>query len=279
METIPAPSVYAYLSSRDFLRDFLDWAKLNKLGLTHRTVLEKLGITSTGFLANVLSGKSNLSAAQAKAICEVLGLPPAEMRFFQTLVVFTQGRTIDEKGDALDSLRAQVRARNKHLDPRQYSLFSKWIYPLLFELVALIPVSDNYSELANLFESAVKPEEIKKALEVLELIQKNGDGRFEQAQTTLKTGDEIISTDVVKYQQSILKKAIEALDKIPASQRSITATTLPLSAEGLEKVKQESQIFRDKVLNISESEKNSDRVYLLNVNLFPGTRSISEEES
>src|SRR5687768_9722784 len=131
-----APLVYDYLSSRDYLRDILEWSKQGPRALTHRAILEKLGISSSGFLANVLSGKNNLNPGQAKSLADILALPPAEARFFQTLVLFTQARGIEEKGEALDSMRNQMRARSRRLDPRQYSLFSKWIYPLIFELTA-----------------------------------------------------------------------------------------------------------------------------------------------
>jgi uncharacterized protein (TIGR02147 family) len=279
MEQPVAPSVYAYLSFREFLRDFLGQAKEHRRGLTHRAVLEKMGVTSSGFLANVLSGKNNLTQSQARTLGDILGLKAAEFRYFLTLVDFTQARNIDEKGDALDSLRAQSRARNKKLDPRQYSLFSKWINPLIFELTALMPVGENYREISNMLEGAVKPEDVHKALEVLEslnLIRKNELGQYVQMHVSLKTGDEIVSTDVVKYQQSILKKAIEALDNLKASERSITATTLPLSKPSLALAKEEARIFRDKLLQISEADKDADRVFLLSVNLFPGTKIITK---
>src|SRR5687768_9030032 len=179
-----APLVYDYLSSRDYLRDILEWSKQGPRALTHRAILEKLGVSSSGFLANVLSGKNNLNPAQAKTLAEILDLPPAESRFFQTLVLFTQARGIDEKGDALDSLRTQMRARNKQLDPRQYSLFSRWIYPLVFELTALMPVTDNYKEVSDLLDASVKPDDVRKALEVLAslaLVEKDADGRYVQA--------------------------------------------------------------------------------------------------
>jgi uncharacterized protein (TIGR02147 family) len=274
------PNVFDHLNSRDYIRDFLQWGKERKLGFTHRTLLEKMEVSSTGFIANVISGKSNLNARQTTALAEIFKLNPTETRFFQTLVAFTQARSIEEKGDALDSLRAQVRGRNKKLDPRQYSLFSKWLYPMVFDLLPILPVGENHKEIADLFDTTVKPEDIRKALEVLEsleLIRRNRKGFYEQVHASMKTGDEIISTDVVKFQQTTLRKALEALDKVPAEERSISATTLPLSPEGLERVKQEARIFRDKLLKISEEDSGYDRVYQLNLNLFPATKSIRKE--
>jgi uncharacterized protein (TIGR02147 family) len=275
------PVVFDYLSSRDYLRDFLQWGKEHRLGFTHRTLLEKMEVSSTGFIANVLSGKSNLNARQTAAMAEILKLNPSEARFFQTLVAYTQARAIEEKGDALDSLRAQVRGRNKKLDPRQYSLFSKWLYPIVFDLVAVMPVGNDPKGIADLFDASVKPDDARKAIEVLEglgLIRMGSDGRYEQVHATMKTGDEIASTDIVKFQQTTLKKAMEALDAVPAKERSISVTTIALSAEGLERVKQEARNFRDKVLKISEEDRDYDRVYQLNLNLFPATKSIRKGE-
>jgi uncharacterized protein (TIGR02147 family) len=274
------PLVFEYLSSRDYIRDYLSWGKEHKLGFTHRTLLEKMEVSSTGFIANVVSGKSNLNARQTTALAEIFGLNPSEARFFQTLVVFTQARAIEEKGDALDSLRAQVRGRNKKLDPRQYSLFSKWLYPIVFDLLAVMPVGENHKEVSDLFDAAVKPDDVRKALEVLEglsLIRRNAGGVYEQVHASMKTGDEIMSTDVVKFQQTTLKKAMEALDGVPARERSISVTTIPLSAEGLERAKQEARNFRDKLLKISAEDRDYDRIYQLSLNLFPATKSIRKE--
>ena len=234
-------------------------------------------VSSTGYIANVISGKSNLNSRQSVALADIFKLNPSESRYFQALVDFTQARTIEDKGEALDSLRMQVQGRNKKLDPRQYSLFSKWLYPMVFDLVAIIPVGENHKEVAALFHGTVKADDIRKALLVLEelaLIRKSQAGRYEQVHATLKTGDEIFSVDVFKYQQTALKKAIEALDKIPAEDRTISVTTLPLSLEGLQRVKLEARQFRDKVLKISEEDRDYDRVFQFNLNLFPTTKSI-----
>lgn len=283
MEASPAsPLVFEYLSSREFLSDYLEWSKGQNLGFTHRALLEKLGVSSSGFLANVLSGKSNLNPQQAKTLGEIFRLPPAEARFFQTLVAFTQARAIEEKGDALDSLRMQVRGRNKKLDPRQYSLFSKWLYPMVFDLIAILPVKGDHKAVADLFDSSVKPDDVRKALDVLEglsLVRKREDGVYEQMHATVATGDEILSTDVVKFQQTTLKKALKALDEIPAEERSISVTSLPLSALGLERVKQEARFFRDKLLRISEEDRGYERVYQLNLNLFPATKRIPKGDA
>ncbi len=274
------PEVFEYLSARDFIRDILAWAKAHKPEFTHRLLLEKMEVSSTGFIANVISGKSNLNARQIVALADIFKLNPAESRYFQSLVEYTQARSIEDKGDALDSLRIQIRGRNKKLDPRQYSLFSKWLYPMVFDLLAIFPVGENHQEVAAFFDGTVKAEDIRKALQILEelsLIRKTPAGTFEQSRTTLKTGDEIQSVDVFKYQQTALKKAIEALDKIPAEERSISVTTLPLSVEGLQRVKQAAQQFRDKVLKISEEDRNYDRVFQFNLNLFPTTKSIRKQ--
>jgi uncharacterized protein (TIGR02147 family) len=234
-------------------------------------------VSSTGFIANVISGKSNLNARQIVALGDIFKLNPAESRYFQSLVEYTQARSIDDKGDALDSLRIQIRGRKKKLDPRQYSLFSKWLYPMVFDLIAIIPVGENHKEIAALFDGTVKAEDIRKALQILEelaLIRKTPAGKYEQVSATLKTGDEIQSVDVFKYQQTALKKAIEALDRIPVEERTISVTTLPLSVEGLQRVKQAAQQFRDKVLKISEEDRDYDRVFQFNLNLFPTTKTI-----
>ena len=44
------PDVFDYLSSREFIRAFIQWGKANLEGFTHRTLAEKLVVSSSGFI-------------------------------------------------------------------------------------------------------------------------------------------------------------------------------------------------------------------------------------
>ncbi len=54
-------NIYDYMNYRDFLRDYLNYKKEKNRSFTHREILKKMGINSTGFLSNIFSGKKNLN--------------------------------------------------------------------------------------------------------------------------------------------------------------------------------------------------------------------------
>jgi uncharacterized protein (TIGR02147 family) len=75
------PSIYNYLNHREYLRDYFVEQKQLQKQLTHRAILKKMGITSTGFLSNVISGKKNLNNGMSGKLGRILNLAGRERRY------------------------------------------------------------------------------------------------------------------------------------------------------------------------------------------------------
>ena len=90
-------SIFDYQNYRLFLIDFLNDKKQHEKGFSQRDILKKMGISSSGFLANVLSGRNNLTTTQIALLARVLKFKKSETAYFEALVLFTQAKTLDEK--------------------------------------------------------------------------------------------------------------------------------------------------------------------------------------
>ena len=88
-------SIYKYLNYRDFLRDVFVEQKQLQHPLTHRAVLQKMRITSTGFLSNVIAGKKNLTREMGGKLGKVLRLARREQKYFAFMVSYTQAKSLD----------------------------------------------------------------------------------------------------------------------------------------------------------------------------------------
>ena len=65
--------IYKYYNYREFLRDFIPEEKKKNRSLSHRSIHKQLGISpSSGFIANVLSGKQHFTTDQAEKLAEIL---------------------------------------------------------------------------------------------------------------------------------------------------------------------------------------------------------------
>ena len=90
-------SVFDYQNYRLFLSDFLSYKKQHEKGFSQRDILRKMGVSSTGFLSNVLSGRNNLTTTQVATLSKVLKLKKAEAAYFEAMVLFTQAKPLMKK--------------------------------------------------------------------------------------------------------------------------------------------------------------------------------------
>ena len=157
-------SIYKYLNYRDFLRDVFIEQKQLQQPLTHRAVLKKMGITSTGFLSNVIAGKKNLTKEMGDNLSKILKLARREQKYFAFMVCYTQARLLEEKKKYLDRLMALRKSNLAQMSEEQFSIFSRWYYVYIRDMLSFIDFSGDYEALSRRFDPPIKPEEAETAI-------------------------------------------------------------------------------------------------------------------
>ncbi|MFH0919439.1 MAG: TIGR02147 family protein, partial [Fibrobacterota bacterium] len=249
---------------------------------SHRAVLDKMGITSTGFLSNVLSGRNNLTGAQIAKLCKVLKFSNQEASYFGNLVRFNQAKSLEEKNEYFSRLTSLRKAPITLIDQKKLSFFAKWHYPVIRELIYYVPVKDDFTQLASLVNPPVKPsdaEEAVRTLEQLGFIKKNDKGYYEQSDALISTGDELKSFHVANFQLSTMERAKRALEKVPQNERDISVLTFTVSEESFHQMKTEIQQFRKRLLQIAAADQKVNQVYQCNINLFPASAPDTEDKN
>jgi uncharacterized protein (TIGR02147 family) len=268
----PAPNIYAYHDFRLFLKDYFEDQKAKRPAFSHRFVLNKMGISSSGFLANILSGKRKLPHSHVSRLSEALGLGRKAGRYFETLVAFTQARKVSEKARLFQELVAQKPADLKVLEGIQLRLFSTWYYVALRELIFFFPLRDEYETLAKKLVPPIKPQEARTAIEdllQLGLLERDKRGFLRQHQAALSTGDEVRSIQAANYQRATMELAKEAIERIPHTDRDISTLTLTLSDASFRAAVDEIRAMRKRLLKLAVDEGKPDRVFQCNLQLFP----------
>ena len=267
--------VFDYQNYRLFLGDFLNYRKQHEKGFSQRDILRKMGITSSGFLSNVLSGRNNLTTTHVAALSKVLKLNKPEVAYFEAMVLFTQAKTIDEKNTYYSRMVKLQKSKFKSLKPGQLSLFAKWHYAVIRELIYFHEFKGDYKALAKMVDPPITPKEAFEAIRELEkigLIKKENDGIYRQKSGIVTTGDEIRSFHVANFILESLKRAERALDTVPSSERDMSVLTLKLSKQKMREIKTEIQMFRKKLLSMAETDTGQERVFQCNINFFPATK-------
>jgi uncharacterized protein (TIGR02147 family) len=268
-------NIYAYQDFRLFLKDYLHEMKAKKPAISQRFLLARLGVTSSGFLANILSGKRNIPHQYVSKISDAIGLGRKAGRYFETLVLFTQARKQSDKARLFQELMSQKPADLKLLEGRELRLFSTWYYVALRELVFFFPMRDQYETLAKKLIPSIRQSEAKAAIEELlemGLLERDRRGFLRQKQAALTSGDEVRSIHAAEYQKATLELAKGALERIPPSERDISTLTMTLSEASFKTAVEEIRQLRKRLLKMAVDEPQPDRVFQLNMQLFPITK-------
>lgn len=269
------PDIYQYSDYRKYLKELLEERKRENKLFSHRAVLQKMGVSSTGFLANVLSGRKNLTPDQVQKLSQILKLKAGESRYFECLVLFTQARSLEERNAHMKRMVANQRVETRALTKKQLNLFSKWHYVVLREMLYFHRLKDDFRAAGRLLVPPVSSDEIEKAVKelvALDFIEKDADGIYRQKDTAVTTGNEIRSLQVANFQMETMELAKFALDRLPMAERDISCMTVTISKEGFDQVKSEIQAFRKRLSAIALADQNSDQVFQCNIQFFPVTR-------
>ena len=268
-------SVFEYTDYRRFLYDFLEYKKALGAPWSQRFLQHKLGLKSSGYVANVLSGKKNVSEDVAEQLVTVLGLGRSEADYFLALVRFNQASTLEDRNRHFRTLREYSLGMSARLTPERHSLFKRWYYVVLVELVTCRKAGTAPEQLEKALIPSPGIEAVRLALGELEewgFIKKQ-QGRYVRSEPTLSTGDDIQSLAVANFQRETIDLAREAMDRFSLDEREVSCLTLALSARSSLKIREEIRAFRKRLLAISEQDADPDRVVQVNFQAFTLARS------
>jgi uncharacterized protein (TIGR02147 family) len=263
--------VFRYLDYRRFLADV--YASQKRRGLSYRAFARRAGLGAPNYLKLVIDGERNLTPAMAERFAEAVGLGGDASAYFCELVAFSQARGATQKALHHQRLLSFRRYREAHkLDGAHADYHSAWYLPAIRELVSRDGFRDDPKWIAAQLIPPIKPSEAKQALATLlrlGLIERDAERHLRQTSAVLTTGPETQGLYIATYHAEMVKRAIAAIDLVPAPQRDISALTLCVGETGLTRLKQRIQSFRRELLELAESETDRCQVVQLNFQLFP----------
>ena len=274
-------TIFEYLDYRLYLKDFyLEKKKMSKFSF--REFSRMAGFTSPVFIKLVIEGKSNLSNSSIGKLSKALGLVKTERSFFENLVKFDQAKNIDEKMKYLERLKKSTSSiKSFVLTDEHFEYFSQWYHAVVKELLNTMEFNGDYAKLAETIHPPIKVSEVKQSIRLLErlgLVEGDEQGRPRVTrQFVSAAGISMQALAVKNVQRKMAHLAADAIDSVPAQQRDISGVSIGISAEGFNKVQEELARCRQRLLEIAAEDKQSDRVYRVNLHLFPLSAPIPQE--
>jgi len=274
------PTIFSYFDLLEFLAADLLERKARNPGFSIRAMASKLGMNSST-LTRIFNGKRNLSKNLLPIFSRYFGFRSKEAEYFLHLVGFCQAKSERERMREYRVLTALRNGRSSEVSEEQYAFYEEWYFTAIRELLRFFPFSGDYGALARMFDPPLTVPEAKRAVALLLRL-----GFIDKVGTSYVVRNEAITTGeiwhglaVQKFHQDMHARASEALEKIPRAERDFSTMTMCYSPDGYKKARETLMHAREELARIDECDKAANRVYQINLQLFPLSKPFQQGAS
>lgn len=273
-------SVFEYRNYREYIRDFYESRKRCS-AFTWREFAKLAGFSSSGFLKLVCDGKTRLSKVGVEKVLSAMNLSGAQAEYFRQMVTFCDSQQPDVRRTSFERMmKIASENRVEFLEAKSFAYFSSWANPALRELAPIMKGASPL-EMGHTLVPAISAAEARESLDLQEslgLLKKDECGNYVQTSEGVSSTREVISATVVNMQKQYAHLAAESLERYTREYRHISGMTMGLDREAYERLAAELDAFRKKVAEIVSNVKSYDRVYRMNLQLFPLSKKVEKNE-
>lgn len=273
-ETKPMKPIFEFIDYRQYMQAFYDERKRIS-AFSWREFSHIAGFSSSNYMKLVCDGKSRLSKLGVEQVAVAMELEGSAKEYFKEMVSFADSR--DEQKRKSSFARMQELAKEnkvRTLAGDAYAYFSKWYNPVLRELAPMNP-GVKPMELSKLCYPELSATEIRKSLDFLVqagLLKKNSEYYYEQTEKVVTGVAGCVRPTMRPMHKQMAELAVDAVEKVPVEERNFAGITMGISQKTFQRISQEVENFKQKIVAIACDGQNGDQVYRLNLQLFPLTK-------
>ncbi|MBR4398743.1 MAG: TIGR02147 family protein [Fibrobacter sp.] len=272
--------IIEYSDFRQFLLDYYEERKRSS-AFSWREFSKIAGFTSSSYMKVVCDGKSKLSKIGVERVAAAMGLTGFELDYFRAMVKFGQAANEETKKAAYRDMLAIAKLHKvRVLEGDLFAYYDTWRNPMMRELAPLMPGATP-GEMAKMCYTETSAQEVRDSLEFLTktgLLKKDKDGAFKQSETSVSGTPDATRLALRGMHRQMAQLATPALE-LPTSERNFSGVTMGVSKGTYDRIVGLIDEFRSKVIAIAAEDKNIEQVYRLNLQLFPLTKSIKENNN
>ena len=282
---VSAPLLSDYLCYREFLKDYYLYRRASHTGLraySYSVFSAAADIKSPNYLKLIIEGQRNLSPDMTGRFAKALRLNKVESDEFRLLVLYSQESDPLMRNQILRSLadlRVGKQIKAGELDKEKWERVPNWVGWVIYAMADQEGVVFQMELLKELFRGRASENEIRTALKKLiaggQLVV-GSDGVISKGKA-VSGADEVPVALVRKLQAELNYLGMESLFEQSAKQREFGALTVALNAEEFEQYRFELRQLRKRIHKEIAGKRETtkgDRVYQLNLQLFPLTESV-----
>ena len=268
--------IVEYTDYRKYIQDYYDERKRSS-AFSWQKFAQNAGFSSAVFLKYVCEGKKNLSVGAAGSVASAMGLAGFEQTYFVLMVSYAHAKDDKTKRAAFEERCALAKAHKVHvIGNDEFDYFKSWKNAVLREIAPHMPGAKPL-EMARACEPAISAAEVSETLNFLvkmKLLKKDKDGNYHQTDKAVTMASmDAIPVAARDLQRQMGEFAIRALD-LPLSERTMSGFVLGLTERSYERIRKEMSDFYRRVVAIATEEDETERVYRLNMQLFPLSKRL-----
>ena len=263
-------AIFSYFDFREFLKADFQERKSRNPAFSIRAMAAKLELNSST-LTRIFNEKRNIGKNLMPRFVKFLGLRSREAEYFYHLVTFCQAKSEHQRMAEYRELAHLRNGRVKEVAQSRYAFYEEWYFSAVRELLRFYPFSGDYQALGKMLDPPITVQEAKRAINLLLKLGfiDHFNHAFAVRDTSISTGEVWQGTAIQRFHQETLGKAVEAVERIPRQERDFSTMTMCYSAEGYKKARELLKRTREELARIEECDPQRNRVYQVNMQLFP----------
>ncbi len=268
--------IVEYTDYRKYIQDYYDERKRTSAFSWH-AFAQKAGFSSDVYLKYVCEGKKNLSVGSAGSVANAMGLAGFEQTYFVLMVSYAHAKGDAAKRAAFEERCALAQAHKvRVLGNDEFDYYKSWKNSVIRELAPHMPGAKPL-EMARACKQKISAAEVSDTLDFLvkaKLLKKDKSGNYVQTDKAIMMGNvDAVPVAARDLQRQMGEFAIQSLD-LPLSERMMSGLTLGLTQRAYERIRKELDDCCRRVVAIATEEDETERVYRLNMQLFPMSEQL-----
>ena len=269
-----------YNDYRCYMRDYYEERKRTSY-FSWREFAKLAGFSSSGYLKLVCDGKTRLRQDGALKVARAMELSGYRLEYFCMLVEFCDASDERSRVQVFSRMRTLMEENGvRVLGAEAFDYYRSWVNPVVRELAPMMPGAKP-SDIAKMCIPEVTAGEVRNSLELMvraNLLERRPDGTYVQMNKGLTGDPALLSASMKVMQKQVAQLAADAVDNVPAEERDISGFTLGISESAYRRLVEEIAAFRKRIKEIVSEDEGCNRVYRLNLQLFPLSEKLKDKD-
>lgn len=268
-------NLFDFTDYKAYLEHFYLERKSANPRFSYQVFARTIGFNNRGFIYNIIKGSTHISKSHCIKISKALDHTKNEAEYFENIVFHTQAKSEEERTYFLNAalkVRTLKKSNVQSTTQDQYEFYSKWYHSAIRSIIGMFPFKDDFQQLGNKLTPPIPALQVKNSVLLLErlgMIAKGEDGIYQLSDKSIRIGSDISQTAKNNFHAECTALAKSAIVAAPADTRNVISLTLGISNSTYKMILDETEQFKNRIIEIAAAADDADRVYQYQLILFP----------